>query len=165
MSDLSSAAGPRQRGVEIGVALATALFGVVVMIGSVQVGIGWGDEGPRAGFFPFYVGLVIVISSAVNLIGVIAEIKPDAPFASWQQLRSVLSVVLPTAAYVATLPYLGIYVTSALLLAVFMKWFGRYSWLAIAIIAIGVPVLTYVTFERWFLVPLPKGPLEGWFGL
>src|SRR6185312_3280197 len=114
MSDLSSASGPRQRGIEIGVAIATALFGVVVMIGSVQVGIGWGDEGPRAGFFPFYVGLVIVISSAVNLIGVIAEIKPDATFASWQQLRSVLSVVLPTAVYVATLPYLGIYVTSAL---------------------------------------------------
>jgi hypothetical protein len=32
-------------------------------------------------------------------------------------------------------------------------------------IAIGMPVLTYVTFEKWFLVPLPKGPIEDWLGL
>ena len=67
MSDVSqdSGRGPFQRQVEIGVALATALFGIVVMLGSMQVGIGWGVEGPKAGFFPFYVGAVIVLSSGV----------------------------------------------------------------------------------------------------
>ena len=25
-------------------------------------------------------------------------------------------------------------------------------------------VVTFVIFERWFLVPLPKGPLEAWLG-
>jgi putative tricarboxylic transport membrane protein len=167
MSELSSSAdrGPRQRGVEIGVAVTTALFGIVAMIGSMQAGIGWADEGPRAGFFPFYVGLAILISSAVNFVSAFMETPAAARFADWGQLRSVLSVVAPTAVYVATMPYLGIYVTSALLLGAFMKWFGRYSWIVILLVAIGVPVLTYVTFERWFLVPLPKGPLEDWLGL
>ena len=32
-------------------------------------------------------------------------------------------------------------------------------------IAIGVPLVTYFTFEKWFLVPLPKGPIEDWLGL
>jgi hypothetical protein len=57
------------------------------------------------------------------------------------------------------------YVSSGLLIAVFMKWIGRYSWLVVAAIAIGVPILTFILFERWFLVPLPKGPLEDWLGL
>ncbi len=166
MSESSQAGrGPRHRSVEVGVAVATALFGAVVMIGSIQAGIGWGIEGPRAGFFPFYVGLAIVISSAVNLVSALTEIRPRWVFAEWHQLRSVLSIVIPTTIYVATMPYFGIYLTSTVLLAVFMRWLGRYSWPLIVAISIGVPLLVYLTFERWFLVPLPKGPIEDWLGL
>ena len=166
MSTVSDAGGgPFQRRVEIGVAIATALFGVVVMIGSMQVGINWGVEGPKAGFFPFYVGLVIIIASGINLIRAFSEIGSDFVFASWTQLRAVLSVLAPTAVYVAAMPYLGIYFTSMLLIGGFMKWLGRYSWLATLAIAIGMPVVTYFTFEKWFLVPLPKGPIEDWLGL
>jgi hypothetical protein len=57
------------------------------------------------------------------------------------------------------------YVSSGLLIAVFMKWLGRYGWPLVLIISIGVPVITFLMFERWFLVPLPKGPLEDWLGL
>jgi putative tricarboxylic transport membrane protein len=166
MSDMSdSDGGPFQRRIEIGVAIATALFGAVVMIGSMQVGINWGVEGPKAGFFPFYVGLVIVLASGINLIRAFSEIRPDWVFASWSQLRAVLSVLLPTAVYVAAMPYLGIYFTSMLLIGGFMKWLGRYPWITTLAIAIGVPVVTYLTFEKWFLVPLPKGPIEDWLGL
>jgi putative tricarboxylic transport membrane protein len=157
--------GPYQRQVEIGVAGATALFAIVVMIGSMQVGINWGVEGPKAGFFPFYVGLTILISSGVNLWRTLAETDPEWVFASWSQLRSVMSVVLPTAVYVGSLPYLGIYLTSMILIGGFMRWLGRYSWPLIAAVSIGVPFVTYITFEKWFLVPLPKGPIENWLGL
>src|SRR5262245_18502199 len=53
-------AGPAQRSVEIAVTLAIALFGVIVILGSLAVGVGWGAEGPKSGFFPFYLGAVIV---------------------------------------------------------------------------------------------------------
>jgi hypothetical protein len=157
--------GPHQRNVELGVASAAALFGVVIMLGSIQAGINWGAEGPRAGFFPFYVGLVIVIASIVNLVSAFTHISRDELFADWGQLRSVVSVVIPTTAYVATMPYLGIYVTSILLIATFMVWLGRYPLGMTIAVALGVPALTYMTFERWFLVPLPKGPIESWLGL
>jgi hypothetical protein len=167
MSEASqdSGRGPYQRQVEIGVAVATGLFGIVVMLGSLQVGINWGVEGPKAGFFPFYVGLVIVLSSIVNLVRIFPDTKPDWVFASWSQLRAVLSILLPTAVYVASLPYLGIYLTSMVLIGSFMKWLGRYSWPITLAVAIGMPVVTYLTFEKWFLVPLPKGPIEDWLGL
>jgi hypothetical protein len=46
-----------------------------------------------------------------------------------------------------------------------MKWLGHYRWAMVLLIAIGVPVLTFLMFEKWFLVPLPKGPVEDWLGL
>ena len=76
-----------------------------------------------------------------------------------------MKVVVPLTVYVAAIPWLGIYLSSALLIGGFMRWIGRYGWMLTLAIAIGVPVLTYVTFETWFLVPLPKGPLEEMLGL
>jgi hypothetical protein len=157
--------GPYHRYVEIGVAVATALFAILVMIGSLQVGINWGVEGPKAGFFPFYVGLVILGCSVINLYKAATEIEATELFASWSQLRAVMSVVLPTTLYVVLVPYIGIYLASLLLIAAFMKWLGRYPWGITLAIAIGVPLLTYMMFERWFLVPLPKGPIEDLLGL
>jgi hypothetical protein len=137
---------------------------VIVIIGSIQAGIDWGAEGPRAGFFPFYLGVIIVISSAINLRNEIRGGRPGL-FAEWSQLRQVMRVVIPTTLYVGTMPYIGLYVGSTVLIAWFMRRLGKYNWLTVAAVAIGVPVLTYIVFERWFLVPLPKGPLEEWLNL
>ena len=157
-------AGPSHRAVEIGVAALIALFGIVTIAGSLRVGIGWGAEGPKSGFFPFYIGLLILLSSAVNLAHVLRADSRKL-FAEWGQLRQVLSVVVPTAVYVLIIPYSGIYFASAALIGLFMRWLGRYGWPMTAAVALGVPVAVYFIFERWFLVPLPKGPVEEWFGL
>ena len=31
-------------------------------------------------------------------------------------------------------------------------------------VSVCVPLVLFMMFERWFLVPLPKGPLEAWLG-
>ena len=164
MTAHQNSSGPSHRSVEIGVAVGMAAFGILVMAGSLQAGINWGAEGPRAGFFPFYLGVIICVSSLFNLWN---ALKADGSklFAEWGQLRQVLAVVIPTTAYVALIPSLGIYLCSALLIAVFMRWLGRYPWAMVASIAIGIPVIVYVVFEKWFLVPLPKGPIEDLLGL
>jgi putative tricarboxylic transport membrane protein len=161
MSDVSrrSDGGPGQRAVEIGVSLFMALFGAIVLVGSLQVGIGWGSEGPRSGFFPFYIGLVIIASSAVNLVQ-IGLTGRQSGFAEWSQLHQVLLILVPTAIYVVSIPYVGMYLSSAALIAVFMLWLGKYHWSLTAAISIGTSIAIYLMFEKWFLVPLPKGPLE-----
>ncbi len=156
--------GPRHRTVEIGTVAAMTAFGLITVVGSIQAGIGWGAEGPRAGFFPFYLGLFIIGSSLINLWHAIRS-ERDPLFAEWGQLRQVVSVVVPTAAYVVVLPIIGIYVSSALLIAGFMKWFGRYGWGLILAVSLGTMIIAYMVFERWFLLPLPKGPLEELLGL
>jgi len=157
-------AGPTHKAVEAGVTLVIALFGAIVVFGSIKAGINWGAEGPRAGFFPFYVGLFIVISSAVNLWNTIRD-DDGAIFAEWGQLRQVFSVVIPTGIYVGVMPFTGLYLASMVFIAWFMRWLGKYEWPVIAAISLGMPIVTYVIFERWFLVPLPKGPIEEWLGL
>jgi hypothetical protein len=156
--------GPGQRLVETGVALFVLALGAIAMIGSLQVGIGWGDEGPKSGFFPFWVGLIIVAASAVNVWRARA-IAPARRFAEWGQIAQVRKVVLPMVIYVALVPFLGIYVSSVLLIAGFMRWLGHYRWPLTLVVSIALPILIYFTFEDWFLVPLPKGPLEDWLGL
>jgi len=162
MTDHMQGAGPSQPHVEMGMAVAMAVFAVIVIIGSIQAGIGWGAEGPKAGFIPFYIGVIILAASAVNLVQV--RFEASGLFARWSELAQVMAVVVPTAVYVFLMPYIGIYVASALLIAFFMKWLGQYRWTSVLPIAIGVPIVIFAVFEKWFLVPLPKGPIEEFLG-
>jgi putative tricarboxylic transport membrane protein len=163
-SEGARSGGPGQRSVEIGAALFTAAFALVIIAGSLQAGVGWGAEGPRAGFFPFYVALVILGASIINFGAIISRPVDDQLFAEWSQLRQVMAMLVPTTIYVALVPWIGIYASSVLLIAVFMRWLGRYGWGMIAAVAVGVPVVTFVIFEKWFLVPLPKGLIEEYLG-
>ncbi len=166
MTEKSQAArgGPSHRIVEIGVTIFTLIFGTIVILGSLRAGIDWGVEGPRAGFFPFYIGVMIVVATIINFLGIILAERSDKLFADWGQLRQVLAVVIPTAIYVVLIPTIGIYVASALLIAIFMRWLGRYRWDLIAGVSLGVPFVFFLLFERWFLLPLPKGPIEEFLG-
>ncbi|CAM5522424.1 Tripartite tricarboxylate transporter TctB family OS=Afipia felis OX=1035 GN=NCTC12722_00628 PE=4 SV=1 [Afipia felis] len=156
--------GPAHRSVEMGVAVACIIFGIVTIYGSLQVGIGWGPSGPLSGFFPFYLGILIVLASLMNLKSAMS-IDKMREFASWSQLGQVLKVIVPTTIYTIVLPYTGIYVASIVLIAGFMIWIGKYTWYKAVILSIAVPAAFYVMFEKWFLVPLPKGPIEYWLGL
>src|SRR5262245_54353645 len=160
----SGGTGPSHRSVEIGVAAFMALLALIGIYGSLKIGIGWGAEGPKAGFFPFYVSLAVIIACAVNLAKIFAHPDDGDLFARWDQLKLVLAVVIPAAIYVAIIPYAGIYLASALLIVAFMKWLGRYPWIYAIAVGVTVPILTFLMFEMWFLVPLPKGPLEKFLG-
>jgi len=168
MSDQSHLAesGPSHRTVEIAVALLTLAFGILILVGSLQVGINWGVEGPKPGFFPFYISLFIIVAGIYNLAQAwtLGGIKGGL-FSSWEQLRRVMSVVVPTTVYVALVPFLGMYVSSVLLIGVFMMWLGNYSLWKAAPVALGVPAIAYFVFERYFQIALPKGPVEYWLGL
>lgn len=160
----AGSAGPSHRAVETGVGIGMAIFALIVIAGSIKARIGWGAEGPKAGFFPFYVGLIILVCSIVNVVQVRTERSRGDLFADWGQIRQVLAVVIPSTIYVAVVPWTGIYFASAALIGFFMRRLGNYAWSLLLPIAIGVPLAFFIVFERWFLVPLPKGPIEAWLG-
>jgi putative tricarboxylic transport membrane protein len=65
---------------------------------------------------------------------------------------------------VGLMEWLGLYVASALYLGFYMRWVGRHSWILVVVLSVGIPIATFLIFEQWFLVPMPKGPLEDWLG-
>ncbi len=148
------------------------LLGALVMYDSARLGSKWGSDGPEAGYFPFYIGLILCFSALVNAVrAAMGKDIKEASFVSVSALKLVLSVLLPTIVYVfmingiGPLEGLGIYVPSVIFIAVFMIWLGKYKWLKTLIISISVVVVFFVMFEIWFKVPLPKGPLEAALGL
>jgi putative tricarboxylic transport membrane protein len=156
---------------DIVVALFFFALGALVMWDSARLGSKWGSDGPEAGYFPFYIGLIICVSSLVNAIrGFLGKDIKELSFVSTASLKMVLTVFIPTLIYVALIdgigpiPGLGIYVPSVLFIAAFMMILGKYKWLKTAIVSISVVVVFFLMFEVWFKVPLPKGPLEAALG-
>jgi putative tricarboxylic transport membrane protein len=144
-------------------ALALILVGGVVIADAVRLGTGWDSDGPQSGFFPFWLAVLMVTAAVIiGLQGV--NRTSAAAFVTAGQLRPVLAVLVPAVAMVVLMEFLGLYVAAALYLAFYMRWVGRHSWLTIAVLCLAVPIVTFVIFERWFLVPMPKGPLEAWLG-
>src|SRR5262245_25250844 len=153
------------RTADIVVALILIGVGALVIVDSLRLGIGWAEDGPRSGYFPFYTGLLIVLSSLGTIgLALFGRGTSRGPFVGRGQFRDVLKVLVPTVVYVALIGFVGIYVASALFIGAFMRWLGRFSWPTIIIVSIAVPFALFLMFEIWFLVPLPKGPLEDLLG-
>lgn len=154
------------RGPELAVALFLMALAVLVIVDSIRVGTGWSDEGPRSGYFPFYIGLALLVSSGWVALRQLLRWRSDNPgFADRAQLGLVWAVLWPSAIYVAAIDFLGIYVASFLLITYFMFRHGKHAVPLTLAVAAGVPLAFFLVFEKWFLVPLPKGPLEALLGL
>ena len=156
----------RYRSAELAVAGFFFALGAVVIYDSVRLGVGWADDGPRPGYFPFYVGLIICVSALVNAVrALLVPAAKNKTFVETGQLKMVLAVLVPTALYVLAVTWIGIYVSSIAFIAFFMRWLGKYAWWKAAAVGIGAAVVFFVIFEKWFQIPLPKGPLESLLGL
>ena len=157
----------RHKSAELAVAALFFVFGAIVLADSVRLGAGWREvEGPQPGYFPFYIGLLICLASLVNFVSALRiAAEKNKVFVRVGQLKMVLTVLVPSAIYAALVTWIGIYASSFLFIGFFMRWLGKYSWLKVALVSALTVVAFFLVFEKWFLVPLPKGPLETLVGL
>jgi len=151
---------------ELAVAALFLAAGALVMYDSVRLGATWGDDGPKPGYFPFYIGLIMTAAALMNFArGLMIPADRNPPFVLAGQLKMVLTVLVPTAIYAGTISWIGIYVSSVLFIAFFMRWLGKFAWWKVVVVSVGTAVALFLVFERWFLVPLPKGPIEAFLGV
>jgi putative tricarboxylic transport membrane protein len=156
-----------QKSAEIAVAALFFLAGAILIKDSVLLGFGWQEvHGPQPGYFPFYVGLIICISSVINFVRALVVLRgaKNKIFVERDQLKLVLTVLVPTAIYAGAVTWIGIYTSSVLFIAFFMRWLGKYPWWKVAAVSVAAVVVFFLIFEVWFKVPLPKGPIEAWLG-
>ena len=138
-------------------------LGGVVLVDAIRLGIGWGTDGPRSGFFPFWLAVIMITTCAVILLQT-AWRGSREPFVTREQLGPVLKVIWPATAMVLLTHFIGLYVAAALYIGFYMRWVGRHSWTSVVAVAVAIPLVSFLIFELWFLVPMPKGPLEAWLG-
>jgi putative tricarboxylic transport membrane protein len=155
------------RAMDAAVAIALLIASGVVIMDSLRLGVRWNEiDGPAAGYFPFYIGVILALASVVNLVKAVSVDRAAGArtFVTQVAFRRVLAVLLPLSAYVVILNYIGIYAASAIYIALFMRYVGKHSLLHGIAVGLGVAISLFMMFEVWFLVPLPKGPIENWLG-
>ncbi len=154
-----------KRTMEIVVALLFLAAAAVVIGDSIRLGVGWESDGPQPGYFPFYVALAMSAASLVNLYRALFRgAGAGIPFVGTSAFLKIITVLVPLLLYVGAIGYIGIYAASALYIALFMWYFGKYAIWKGVLAGTLIAVALFLMFERWFLVPLPKGPLEAWLG-
>jgi putative tricarboxylic transport membrane protein len=147
------------------VAVSAALVGGVMMMDSLRIGIGWADDGPMGGYFPFRTGAILCAAAVVVLLrALFGKHRNHEVFVAWDRFKMVLAVFIPTVFYVVATQFIGIYVASALFIGGFMRVIGRFGWPKVFAVSVITTVVLFWMFEFQFLVPLPKGPLESLFG-
>ena len=139
------------------------LLGGVVLFDATRLGFGWSTDGPQSGFFPFWLALIMVVCCGAIVAQALRR-APGGAFVTRERLSLVMKVLWPAAAMVLLTAVLGLYVASGLYLGFYMRWVGRHSWRSVIALGVGIPVAIFLIFEQWFLLPLPKGPLERWWG-
>ncbi len=143
------------------VAFLLLALGSVVIFEARRLGAGWTSDGPGSGYFPFYIGVLICISSVGILFqALLSKSRDTGTFATVKQTKQVASVLLPAALYVVAVTFLGLYVASAIYIALFMIILGKYKPLKSVLVGVGVSVYFFLMFEVWFRVPLYKGMLD-----
>ena len=143
------------------VAAVLFIVGAVVVVQARALGAEWTSDGPGSGYFPFYIGLILCIASAGIMYQAVVSKKRDTrAFVDREQLVRVLSVFVPAIFYVLVIAFVGIYIASAIYIAVFMIVLGKYSAWKSALIGVLVSAAFFAMFEVWFKVPLYKGSLD-----
>ena len=148
------------RKADIVVALGLMLVGFLAIGDSIRLGFGWGISGPKAGFFPFYMGLGIFICTFFILLRAIRIYKKEGPgktLIAEGGLTQILWVLIPAIGVVLLTELIGLHLATVLYLAFYMAWVGKMHWAKVILLSILVPLVVYVLFDRVFLIPLPEG--------
>jgi len=130
-----------------------------------RTGMGWEAEGPQAGYFPFYLSVVLAAASLYGLVTIfLSRATSRETFVTRDQFRRVMQVFVPTFLFCLFTQWLGLYVASFILIAGFMWMVGRIALWKSVVTSLVFSLAMFVTFEIAFDVIMPKGPLEALFG-
>ena len=155
----------KSRSVDIVVLLLLLALACLLGWDSARVGRSWADDGPEAGYFPFYLSVLMGAACIYGLVRLLASPHAELDgFITRPQLSRVLQVLVPTLAFVLATEFLGLYVASFLLVTGFMWWIGKIALWKSLLTGFLFTAVMFLTFEIAFNVIMPKGPLEAAFG-
>lgn len=161
---------------EIVTACLTGALGIAAVIGATELGWRWSERGPQPGYFPFYVGLILLGASLWNMGSAFVRHRRamaeglegaavEEPFLDRDKVKRLGGFLGAMLAFVVATMWLGIYIGSAGYITYSAWRKGGYPLLLSLAIGFGFSVSLYVIFEVIFKIPLLKGPIEPMLGI
>jgi putative tricarboxylic transport membrane protein len=150
----------RTKNADIITALIIMLFGVIVAADSLRIGIGWTADGPLGGFFPFVMAALVIGGTGMVIRDAIrgkSGAKGNKPFVEPGGMKPIMIVVIPACLMILFTEVVGLYVAAMIYLVGYIRWAGDHSWRTSLLVGILVPLVSYVVFEKFFLIPMPMG--------
>src|SRR6201997_3212191 len=139
------------RSVDIVVYLSLIAFAALLAFDNWRTGMSWADDGPQAGYFPFYLSVLMGAASLYGLVtAMLARAAAGHPFVLRDQFGRVLQVFVPTLLFCIVTQVLGLYVASFVLIAGFMWWIGNIRIWVSVLTSFIFTIAMFVTFEIAF---------------
>jgi putative tricarboxylic transport membrane protein len=127
------------------------LFGAFLIFESRKYSMGTIDN-PGPGFLPFLLGIAIVSMSIVLLIRVWKKMKTQDQTTSWPERKGLIRISL---IFIVILLFTALLETTGYILL--LRPVGKQKWLWTLLISIGATLVSYLLFDRWLMLPLPRG--------
>ena len=144
------------------VALGILFIGIIVMVDTGMLGSGWGMSGPEPGFFPFYMGLGVVLCSLFVFLKAFKAYKKEVPGTGKRLiakggLAPILWVLIPSLGMVLLTELIGLHLATVLFLMFYMRVVGNIQWTTVVLVGLMLPLATFIVFDKLFLIPMPEG--------
>jgi putative tricarboxylic transport membrane protein len=140
--------------------------GLLLALASLRFQV-WGDMGPKEGFYPLVIGVVIAgLSTLIIVQGLRAgkgNGKPAKPAQAEEKTTGrALLYVAAVLCYGLLFEKAGFLLTSGLFLLIVLGFVERQRWKVTVVVGVISIVVSYFLFCYLLGVPLPKGFMEKW---
>ncbi len=143
---------------------------ILLLILSIAVIVGSGDLvyrvefSPGAGFFPFWLGVSLLILSLILLMKSTVLKSPltdENPLPGREALLRILFILGSLFVAVLLFERIGFLITMFFLSAFLLIFLEKYRWYSGILISLTMVFAVYGIFKIWLNVPLPLGLLHG----
>jgi hypothetical protein len=148
------------RKANVWVAVVIFLLGVIVLWDAIRLGFKYDPTtGPGPGFLPFYLGLGVLVGTALIIFKGIKALKdgPGKPLIPEGGLKPILWVLIPSTIMVTSIPFFGLHIAAMVFIIFYMRVVGKIEWYKCFLVGLLFPISLYIVFDRLFLIPLPTG--------
>lgn len=142
------------------------VVGILLLVLSVAVIIGSGDLvyrvefSPGAGFFPFWLGVSLLILSLILLLKntvLKSSLKDENPLPGKEGLLRILSIMGSLLVGILLFERIGFLIMMFAVVAFLLIVLERYRWYSGILISLVMVFAVYGIFKIWLNVPLPVG--------
>ena len=139
--------------------LVLILFGVFIGLESRKYPLGTIDN-PGPGFLPLLLGTAMAVMSIALSLRAWRKGMPQPPRPFWPEKGGLAKVSLTFVVillFTGLLEITGYRINIFLLFLILLRPIGRQKWIWSLSISVGAAFVSYLLFEKWLMIPLPRG--------